>query len=457
MKNNTVVRCGQTAISDPRYPNIRVSAKKSGAASTGNIVINNAAERFELAAADNAGVSIGIAMNNVVVTKSAFGSTFLNWAQQGPARSKPAHPPHRRRHVRQSPPVIDADGNARPFGAAWDCGAFEYGYAPAAADTTAPSKPAGLSAMIVAGYGVDLHWTASTDNRKVAGYDIYRNGVWLDLPSGPHGGRTRAGTNYLDINADTTASYTVQAFDHSGNRSPMSDPISGTPPEPDTQAPSIPSDVVATAVSSSSILVTWSASTDNWGVAGYEVYRDGTQVAAVATTNYTDTGLSASTLYSYTIKAYDAATNISAFSPAASATTLAPDLTPPTVPSNVVATAQSISSILVTWSPATDNVSVTGYLVYRDGTNVAAVAVTNYTDTGLQPSTTYSYTVKAMDAATNVSAASAPVSATTLDPDVTPPSVPANVTAAADLERFHSDSMVGFDGQPGRGGIQRVS
>jgi len=91
----------------------------------------------------------------------------------------------------------------------------------------------------------------------------------------------------------------------------------------DTQAPSTPSGLTATAASSSQINLSWTASTDNVGVTGYDVYRGGTLIGSSATTSYSDTGLTASTSYSYTVKAKDAAGNVSAASAAASATTQA--------------------------------------------------------------------------------------------------------------------------------------
>ncbi len=93
------------------------------------------------------------------------------------------------------------------------------------------------------------------------------------------------------------------------------------PGSSDTTAPSIPTGLNATAVSSSEIELSWDASSDEVGVAGYEVYRDGAQIATVTGTSYQDTGLSASTTYSYTVAAYDAAGNKSAQSDADSATT----------------------------------------------------------------------------------------------------------------------------------------
>jgi chitodextrinase len=155
------------------------------------------------------------------------------------------------------------------------------------------------------------------------------------------------------------------------------------------------------------VKITWSASTDNVGVTGYKVYRNGSQIATSATTSYTDTGLSPSTTYSYTVSAYDAAGNSSSqSSPPATATT--PDNTPPSVPTGLTATAKSPSVVRLTWTASTDNVGVTGYKVYRNGSQVSTSALTSYTDTGLMPNTAYSYRISAYDAAGNNSAQSSP-------------------------------------------------
>ena len=91
---------------------------------------------------------------------------------------------------------------------------------------------------------------------------------------------------------------------------------------PDTTPPSIPTGLTATALSSSQISVTWIASTDNVGVTGYKIFRNGTQVGTSPTPTYVDGGLAASTSYSYTVSAYDAAGNNSAQSSPATGTTL---------------------------------------------------------------------------------------------------------------------------------------
>ncbi len=94
-------------------------------------------------------------------------------------------------------------------------------------------------------------------------------------------------------------------------------------PVADTQAPSIPANLTVTGLSSSQLTLSWSAATDNVGVTGYRVYRDGTLVASPATTSVSITGLSASTTYSFTVAAVDAAGNVSAQSAPLSVTTQA--------------------------------------------------------------------------------------------------------------------------------------
>lgn len=89
------------------------------------------------------------------------------------------------------------------------------------------------------------------------------------------------------------------------------------------------------------------------------------------------------------------------------------DSTPPSVPTSLVATAVSASQISLTWAASTDNVAVSYYSVYRKGVVIATVIGTTFADTGLTANTAYSYTVKSVDAAGNVSGVSAAASATT--------------------------------------------
>lgn len=105
----------------------------------------------------------------------------------------------------------------------------------------------------------------------------------------------------------------------------------GEPPPEDTEAPTVPQNLVATAAGTSQIDLSWDASTDNVGVDHYSIYRDGGFLIDVTTTSHSDTGLTASTTYSYEVSAVDAAGNESAKSAPAQATT--DDEPPPPPPS----------------------------------------------------------------------------------------------------------------------------
>ena len=109
----------------------------------------------------------------------------------------------------------------------------------------------------------------------------------------------------------------------------------------------------------------------------------------------------------------------------------APDTTPPTAPTDLAATAAGTTRIDLTWTAATDDVAVTGYRVERcqgatctDFAEVAAPTATSHSDTGLSPSTTYRYRVRAVDAAGNPGPYSAIVTRATPEPDTTPPPPP---------------------------------
>jgi parallel beta-helix repeat protein len=113
-----------------------------------------------------------------------------------------------------------------------------------------------------------------------------------------------------------------------------------------------------------------------------------------------------------------------------------PDVEAPSVPTGLTATAVGPTQVDLAWSAATDNVAVTGYTVYRNGTAIATVdaATTSFQDAAATPNATHTYTVDAFDAAANRSAQSAPATATTPGtggppPDTEPPSVPAGFTA----------------------------
>ena len=93
--------------------------------------------------------------------------------------------------------------------------------------------------------------------------------------------------------------------------------------------------------------------------------------------------------------------------------TQATDTTPPSIPQNLTTTVISSSQINLSWTASTDNVAVTGYRIYRSGTQIATSNTTSFQNTGLSPATNYAYTAAAYDAAGNVSNQSNQVSAIT--------------------------------------------
>jgi chitodextrinase len=162
--------------------------------------------------------------------------------------------------------------------------------------------------------------------------------------------------------------------------------------------------------------LSWTAATDNVGVTGYDVYRGTTLLTTVTGTTYTATGLTASTTYTFAVRAKDAAGNVSASSNTVNVTTLAATTTDTTAPSTPTLSASGTSqtSTNLSWTTSTDNVGVTGYNVYRGTTLLTTVTGTTYTATGLTASTAYSFTVRAKDAAGNLSVTSNTVNVTTL-------------------------------------------
>ena len=198
----------------------------------------------------------------------------------------------------------------------------------------------------------------------------------------------------------------------------------------DTQPPSTPATLTASAASGSQINLSWSASSDNVGVTAYVLERcqgaSCSNFAEIATPNATtlnDTGLIASTTYRYRVRARDAANNLSSYSPIASATTSAgggSDTQAPSTPTNLSATPASSTVVNASWLPSTDNVGVTGYLLERctgsTCTNFSQIATPTgptHSDTTVTQTTTYRYRVLARDAANNLSSYSNISNATT--------------------------------------------
>ena len=195
---------------------------------------------------------------------------------------------------------------------------------------------------------------------------------------------------------------------------------------PDTVAPTAPT-LSAAGTTETTTNLSWSGATDNVAVTGYDVFRNGALIGSTTTaTTFSVTGLTASTVYSFTVKSKDAAGNVSPDSNTVSVTTLtpAPDTTAPNAPTlSASGTTQTTTNL--SWTGATDNVAVTGYDVLRNGALIGSTTTaTTFAVTGLTFSTAYTFNVRAKDAAGNFSLNSNTVTVTTLTPDTTAPTTP---------------------------------
>ncbi len=288
--------------------------------------------------------------------------------------------------------------------------------------------------------------TASSGNLTVAGSNdllVAGGGAYGTLGAAPTGWTARlntSGNRTYDKVATSAGTYSFSTS-ATGNRWVMQMVAfkADTGTTADTTAPTAPATLTAAAASPTQANLSWPTATDNIGVTGYQVERcqgagcsSFTQVGTTTgATTYSDTGLSASTSYSYRVRATDAAGNLGAYSPTATATTpAASDTTAPSVPTGLNGTGTSLSQTSLNWTASTDNVGVTGYKVYRNGTQVGTTATASYADSGLAAGASYNYTVSAYDAAGNNSAQTSAVAVSTLA-DTTAPSVPTNLSATA--------------------------
>ncbi|ORT58602.1 discoidin domain-containing protein [Streptomyces sp. CB03238] len=177
-------------------------------------------------------------------------------------------------------------------------------YGPAGGDSQAPTAPANLAYTEPATGQIRLTWNAATDNVGVTGYDVYANGELLTSVAG-------GVTAFTDTRpANQTVSYHVRAKDAAGNQSGDSNTVTRVGDAGDTQAPTAPANLAFTEPTSGTIRLTWTASADNAGVTGYEVYANNVLRGSVAgdVTTFTDTQPTTSTV-TYHVRAKDAAGN----------------------------------------------------------------------------------------------------------------------------------------------------
>ena len=359
-------------------------------------------------------------------------------------------------------------------GAQTACETFEYGevedytvvISGTTEDTEAPSAPSNLTSSNVTETTVDLSWTASTDNVGVTGYDVYQNGSLL-------GSVENNSANVTGLTAGTTYNYYVKAKDAAGNISAASNTISVTTNESgggeycasqgenssyewiaevniDTYSNAsgaagytdFTSEVITLPAGSAvdvSLVPGFSGSSYNeyWKIwidynGDYEFTSDELVFDAGSLSKSTVSGTinvpstaSGTTRMRVSMKYNAAQTACESFSygevedyTVTFSTGGGEDTQAPTAPTSLASSNVTQTSVDLNWNASTDNVGVTGYDVYQNGSLLGSVENNSANITGLTAGTTYSYYVKAKDAAGNVSGESNTISVTTLSDNV---------------------------------------
>jgi len=221
--------------------------------------------------------------------------------------------------------------------------------------------------------------------------------------------------------------------------------------------PTTPTGLSVTGTTTSTASLSWSASSEQGGsgsISGYKIYRGGSQVGTTGNTTYTDTNLTASTTYTYTVAAYDSNGNTSSQSGSVQATTGSSDTTPPSVSISSPANGVTVSSTVTVQASASDNVGVTKVEFYLDGFLQTTDTTSPYTwswNTASSTNGSHTLSAKAYDAAGNMGGSSN-VSVTVSNPDTTPPTIPTGLgitgstTSTISLSWTASTDNVGVTG-----------
>lgn len=201
------------------------------------------------------------------------------------------------------------------------------------------------------------------------------------------------------------------------NPTPSTTPFPVPTNAPDTQPPTVATNLKAANLTPNQVTLNWTAATDNGKVDRYELYRDYSYVTAVWTTNFTDSSLVPGKSYRYYLKTRDGAGNSSAASahlivnapyltptPTPTPTPLptptpGPDTQPPTAPTSIIPSNLTSSSVTLNWSGATDNVGIDRYELYKDWGYLTAIWGNSYTVNNLTPGKSYLFYLKTRDRA----------------------------------------------------------
>jgi chitodextrinase len=215
-------------------------------------------------------------------------------------------------------------------------------------DTSPPLMPTLLTQNGSTGTSISLSWNASLDNVLVVGYGMFVNGSQVATTSLTNG-------TFTGLSCGKSYTLGVDAYDAAGNHSPQASVVASTAacaPPSDTSAPTAPTGLRATSVSASSVSLGWTASTDNVGVAGYNVYVDGVLSSTTSSSAYTVSLLLCGTTHTFGVKAFDQAGNLSPLTTISATTTACAPTPTPTVCSKTLAVGGiSLSSFLSSLKP----------------------------------------------------------------------------------------------------------
>jgi chitodextrinase len=279
-------------------------------------------------------------------------------------------------------------------------------------DKFAPSIPQNLKSATVTSNSISLNWSTSTDNVGVTKYEIFQDNLSIATVIQAVGQAPVTSYTVRNLKPASSYSFFVKAIDAAGNRSFSSQVLQVKTAElEDQSAPTKPLYLRSSKITSNGLFLQWNASVDNKGVVNYVIYQDGKEIATIdgKITSYQVKSLKPKTLYRFSVQAKDAVNNLSAMSDSHQVTTIAArDSVAPSSPTKLAISAITGNGLTLTWSPATDNVKVHAYDIYRNGRKLTTVKTTTYKVTGLIENAVQSFYVVAVDEVGNRSVASTP-------------------------------------------------
>ncbi|MDQ0987897.1 fibronectin type III domain-containing protein [Streptomyces sp. V2I9] len=241
----------------------------------------------------------------------------------------------------------------------------------AEADTQPPATPRGVTAQASSSTSVHVMWKAATDDRKVAGYEVYRGTAKVkSVPA------TKTMIDVNGLTASTDYTFSVRTRDTAGNVSEPSEavPVTTRPTPPrDDEAPTAPTELTGRADGSRAATLRWGAAKDDVGVTAYDIYQEDSRIHSVPASETTAklTGLRPGTVYTFTVRARDASDKSSADSDALDLTTAsapgAPASTAPTGLRTEVGTAGSRFTLDLSWDQPETGGSIPAYQLYLNG------------------------------------------------------------------------------------------